>query len=194
MASLREHKQRIRREMLEQRNDLSAFEVLKRSNQVLDRLYGMSVFRNATVVLSYTSFGTEVNTHGCIRMLLADDAKQVLVPVVGSRDERTLVLSELHAWNELSTGAYGILEPREEHVRRRSPGDVDLALIPGLAFDRRGTRIGYGGGYYDVLLQHLEGSTVALAYAFQVVETLPEEQHDVRVDAVVTENGVVSTE
>ncbi len=194
MASLCEQKQRIRREMLEQRNDLPALEVLKRSNQVLDRLYGMPIFRNATVVLSYISFGTEVNTHGCIRMLLADDAKQVLVPVVASRDERTLVLSELHAWNELSTGAYGILEPREEHVRRRSPGAVDLALIPGLAFDRRGTRIGYGGGYYDVLLQHLGGSTVALAYAFQVVEMLPEEPHDVRVDAVVTENGVVSME
>lgn len=193
MASLREHKQRIRTKVLEQRNALSGFEVLKRSNQVLKTLYGTQAFRDATVVLSYISFGSEVNTHGCIRMLLADDATKVLVPVVASRETRSVMLSELHTWNELSTGTYGILEPEEEYLRRCPADVVDLALVPGVAFDGRGGRIGYGGGYYDGLLQRIEGYTVALAYRFQLLDRVPQEPHDVRVDAVATEDDVART-
>ncbi|MFO8132587.1 MAG: 5-formyltetrahydrofolate cyclo-ligase [Thermoplasmatota archaeon] len=188
MASLRERKQRIRKQVLSQRNSLSAFEVLSRSNRVLENLYAMEAFQDAGLVLSYISFGTEVNTHGCIRLLLEAAEKQVLVPVVASRKARTLVLSELHDWNELSTGAYGILEPGPEYVRERNPGDVDIALVPGVAFDRRGNRVGYGGGYYDGLLRRITGAAVALAYGFQVLDTVPYESHDVRVDAITTED------
>lgn len=193
MATLRERKQRIREQLLERRNALSALEVLKQSNQVLDTLYGMQECRNASTVLSYISFGTEVNTHGCIRSLLADDARQVLVPVVASREKRRMILSELRDWSELSTGAYGILEPTPECVRRRPASEVDLALVPGVAFDWQGHRIGYGGGYYDGLLRRIDGTAVALAYRFQVCDRLPQEPHDVRVDAVATEDELVRT-
>ncbi len=193
MTTLQERKRHIREEMLERRNALPAFKVLKRSNQVLDTLYGMQEFRDATVVLSYISFGTEVNTHGCIRSLLADDARQVLVPVVASRETRSMMLSELQDWSELSTGAYGILEPQPGCIRQRSAREVDLALVPGVAFDRQGHRIGYGGGYYDGLLQRIDGSAVALAYRFQMLRQLPQEPHDVRVDAVAMENEVART-
>lgn len=177
--------------MLERRNALSAFQVLKRSNQVLDTLYAMQEFRDASVVLSYISFGAEVNTHGCLRSLLAADKKQVLVPVVANRAVPTLILSQLCDWDELSTGAYGILEPGPEHIRQRGPSHVDVALVPGVAFDRLGNRIGYGGGYYDGLLRRVDGSTVALAYAFQVLDAVPQEAHDVQVDAVATEDTVI---
>ena len=193
MASLPEHKQRIREQLLQRRNSLSTFDVLKRSNQVLDALYAMKEFQDASIVLAYISFGTEVNTHGCIRSLLATDAMQVLVPVVADRKASTLILSELHAWNELSTGAYGILEPKPEHIREHPASDVDLALVPGIAFDRQGNRIGYGGGYYDVLLKRIDGRAVALAYGFQVLEELPRESHDVQVEDIVTEDGVIRT-
>ncbi len=193
MATSQERKQGIRRQVLNQRNSLSAFDVLSRSNQVLENLYTMEAFQDAGVVLSYISFGTEVNTHGCIRRLLDAREKKVLVPVVASREARTLILSELHGWNELSTGAYGILEPEPEHVRERSPGDVDIVLVPGIAFDRRGNRIGYGGGYYDGLLQRINGTAIGLAYAFQLIDRVPREPHDVQVNAVVTEDRMVIT-
>jgi len=191
MATSQERKQGIRRQVLNQRNGLSAFDVLSRSNQVLENLFTMEAFQDAGVVLSYISFGTEVNTHGCIRRLLDAREKKVLVPVVASREARTLLLSELHGWDELSTGAYGILEPEPEHVRERSPGDVDIVLVPGIAFDRRGNRVGYGGGYYDGLLRRINGTAVGLAYEFQVLDKVPREPHDVRVDAIATEDHTV---
>ena len=193
MASLSKQKQCIRKQLLERRNNLSTFDILKRSNQILAALCAVREFQDASTVLSYLSFGTEVNTHGCIRSMLSNETTRILVPVVADSKTPTLMLSELHAWNEIATSAYGILEPQHEYIRERPASDVDLALVPGIAFDRHGNRIGYGGGYYDVLLRRIEGKAVALAYGFQVLEKLPRESHDIQMDAIATEEGIIST-
>lgn len=184
-----ETKAALRRHLLERRNSLPTLEVLKKSNQIIARLSTIPPFATARAILTYISYGTEVNTHGLIRSLLSEEAKEVLVPVV-DRQKRTLLLSALHDWRELSTGAYGILEPTE--VRERPAESVEVCLVPGIAFDILGNRIGYGGGYYDRLLQGIKAITIGLAYDFQVLEAVPNQKHDVPVDVVVTEKRILS--
>ena len=182
-----EEKGAIRRKMLDRRDSLSAIEILERSNRVIENLRSVDDFSGAEVVMSYISFGTEVNTHGLIRSLMGK--KVVLVPVVTDKEKGEMVLSELRDWKELSSGAYGILEPRE--VRERDAGDVDISVVPGIAFDRQGNRIGYGGGYYDRLLKRIGGKKVGIAYDFQILDSIPVEAHDTGVDMIVTDKNIV---
>ncbi|MEA2054357.1 MAG: 5-formyltetrahydrofolate cyclo-ligase [Candidatus Thermoplasmatota archaeon] len=184
-------KNEIRKRLLGRRNSLSIIEIFERSNLVMSNIYGMEDFVKAEVVLPYISFGTEVNTHGLIRSLIGN--KKVLVPVVTDRKKREIILSELRDWKELSSGAYGILEPRKGYARERGANEVDISIIPGIAFDTDGNRIGYGGGYYDKLLKRVAGIKVGIAYDFQVLERIPNEGHDVRVDKVVTEKMIIDT-
>jgi len=183
-----QEKQKIRKKLLDLRNSLSAMEVLERSNQVMVNIYGMDDFKKANVVAVYISFGTEVNTHGLIRSIIGE--KEVLVPVVTDKEKKEIILSELRDWKELSSGSYGILEPKKEFIRKREENEVDISLVPGVAFDFYGNRIGYGSGYYDRLLRKMAGIKVGVAYDFQVINKIPNEKHDVRVDKIVTDKFV----
>jgi len=183
-----QEKQKIRKKLLDLRNSLSTIEVLERSNRVMANIYGMEDFKKANVVAVYISFGTEVNTHGLIRSIIGK--KEVLVPVVTNKEKKEITLFELRDWRELSSGSYGILEPKKEFIRRRGGDEVDISLIPGIAFDVYGNRIGYGSGYYDRLLKKVAGVKVGIAYDFQVVDKIPNEEHDVRVDKIATDKFV----
>ncbi|KAA0003805.1 MAG: 5-formyltetrahydrofolate cyclo-ligase [Thermoplasmata archaeon] len=184
-------KQEIRKKLLDLRNSLSTIEILEKSNRVIKNIYGMDDFRKAKVIATYISFGTEVNTHGLIRSLIGK--KEVLVPVVVDRDKKEIILSELKHWKELSSGSYGILEPKKEFIRERDGSEVDIYLVPGVAFDAHGNRIGYGSGYYDRLLGNASGVKVGVAYDFQVIERIPSEGHDVKLDKIVTDTGVIES-
>jgi 5-formyltetrahydrofolate cyclo-ligase len=98
--------------------------------------------------------------------------------------------------DELELGMYRILEPREDlrtvEAKRLQPADLDLIMVPGVAFDRKGGRTGHGKGYYDKLLQHAKPTTplIALAFECQMFEEIPTESHDIYMDKVVTEDAV----
>ena len=98
--------------------------------------------------------------------------------------------------SDLAAGAFEILEPlpvlRQLESRRVSPGEVDVAIVPGVAFDRQGNRLGHGAGYYDRLLAELPSSAylISVAYECQMLEAIPHEPHDIGMDQVVTESDV----
>ena len=96
----------------------------------------------------------------------------------------------INDFSELQAGAYGILEPRPDPSRRVATEQFDL--VPGLAFDRAGRRLGAGKGYYDRFLAGIKAPKIALAFAFQLVEQVPIEPHDQRVEVIVTENEVIT--
>jgi len=108
-----------------------------------------------------------------------------------------LDLFHLESMDELSLGMYRILEPktelRDQPGKRVYPQDLDLVVVPGVAFDRRGGRMGHGFGYYDKLLEHVKPGTPLLALAFecQVYDEIPVASHDVFMNAVITEKGVI---
>ena len=163
-----------------------------KSAAIWERLSVLREFATAPRLLVYVSKETEVDTHGLIQQLLAM-GRQVCVPWFDSERER-YVASALHDFGQdLATGKFGILEPKPEAVRPVASEGIDAALVPGLAFDETGNRLGRGRGYFDRLLQDLGGATIALAYDFQVVPEVPVEAHDTPLDFVVTENRVIRT-
>ena len=121
--------------------------------------------------------------------------KTVIVPYVEGNNP-ILQLSELKDFNWLEPKTFGIMEPKELYIREFSYKKLDLVIIPGIVLDKKGHRIGYGHGYYDRFLKTLNKDVkkIGLAFELQVVDEIPEEEHDVPVDIVVTEKRVLKCE
>ena len=162
------------------------------SRLIFERLVLLPRYSSARTVLSYVSFRSEVSTHAFIARIWAD-GKRVVVPYCRAG---RLELFCLHGFGDLAPGTLGILEPtpelRGQDHRRANVQELDLLVIPGLAFDRQGGRLGYGKGYFDRLLSGARPDALLAAVAFesQLFDSVPIQPHDVRVDAVITESNI----
>jgi 5-formyltetrahydrofolate cyclo-ligase len=185
-------KQELREQMRARLAAQSAGDVQMKSADIWERLSVLNEFTAATQSLIYVSKGTEVDTRGLIQQLLAM-GRSVCVPWFDSVKKK-YVASELRDFAlDLKTGQFGILEPKPEAVRPVDGNRIDAALVPGLAFDETGNRLGRGRGYFDRLLRGLRGVKIALAYDFQIVSEVPTEAHDASMDFIVTEKRVIKT-
>lgn len=173
--------------MLKKRNSLSTYEILKKSNEIIKRLESLKEF-GKNKIECYISFGSEVYTHGLIRKYVNE--KTIFIPVIDKRNHIPY-LSHLKDWKELESSVYGILQPRKEFLRIVDFREIELAIVPGIAFDEEGNRIGYGKGYYDRLLSRLDAVKIALAYDFQIMNQIPNEKHDVKMDVIVTDKRII---
>ena len=144
-------KQTLKAEVYEKRDSLSKEEIKEKSSKIKDKLYSLIEFNRAKNIMFYVSFKSEVDTQEIIKELLKIKEKKVLVPYV-IEDDLRLHVSELKDFNELEPKTFGILSPKEPYTREFNPDKVDIVIVPGIAFDRTGHRIGYGYGYYDRFL------------------------------------------
>lgn len=183
-------KKEIRKESMKKRSNLSKTEVLEKSKQIKKRLFEIKEFKEACTILFYVSYDNEAYTHDMIKESISN-MKQVVVPVTDKKNRR-LILSKLESWGDLEVGAYNILEPKKECVKKISIDRIDLVIVPGVGFDEQGHRIGHGMGYYDGLLK-LSTNTlnIGLAFELQIVEKIPTEKHDIPVDRIVTEKRII---
>ena len=143
--------------------------------------------------LGYLNFGSELQSELWVRQALTD-GKQVLLPRVNKAGRHLELFRIENLDNDVAPGAYGIREPIPERCRHfDAPGEIDLILLPGVAFDRTGGRLGYGGGFFDKLVAHLPRRPVLIAGAFalQVIDAVPQESTDHRVDWLVTEHETI---
>jgi 5-formyltetrahydrofolate cyclo-ligase len=150
-------------------------------------------FQAADKILIYLSKEGEVSTDSLLDRAF-ELGKRVCVPVVDKKNEE-LNISELPGpQTRFRLGAFGVREPEEADLNFVSPDQIDLVVTPGLAFDRRGGRIGYGKGYYDRLLSRLGSHIprIALAFDFQVLDAVPQDENDVRVNAIITEKSTMN--
>lgn len=185
-------KEKIRKEILSARRAINTEELVKKSNIATEKLLSTNLYKNANTIMAYIDFRNEVQTEKIIKTAIAD-GKKVVIPISIVKT-RQLILSELINYDsELESGAYGILEPKKEYLRETNPETVDLVLIPGVAFDKRGYRIGYGAGYYDRFLEKVRKDTskIALAFEMQMVDHAYEDNHDIPVDMIVTESRIL---
>ena len=185
-------KSALRKEVLQNRKLLSQEEQLTKSENIFQSLKALSLYKNAESVFLYIDFRSEVRTNPIMKDLLGR-GKMAVVPmsISGTRD---MILSEvLDPENELSRSSYGILEPKPEYIREIDPNSIDLVIVPGVAFDPRGYRIGYGGGYYDMFFSKLKKPipSIALAYELQIIESVPEADYDYPVDYIITESRII---
>ena len=176
-------KKALRREIGAKKRALSAAEIESRSAILAEKLFSTAQYRDCKSLYAYLSFNQEVRTNPIIERAWAD-GKRVAVPkVVG--DE--MVFIWIDSFEGLAPqGAFHILEPIEDGPV--ADDEKALILMPGLAFDPQGHRIGYGGGYYDRFLEkEPDHPLVALCYDFQLYDRLEVEAHDVPVDVVITD-------
>jgi 5-formyltetrahydrofolate cyclo-ligase len=178
----------LRRRILARRDALDEPTRRRLSERLFERLGSRPELHEARVVLGYASFGSEPVTAPFLRDVLASGRVLVLPRI--DRAARRLALHRVRDLAaELQPGVWGIAEPDPERCAPAGLETIQFALVPGVAFDVRGGRIGYGGGYYDRLLGGWPAPPplVAAAFGVQVVPAVPIGPHDRRVDRVVTE-------
>ncbi|MEI8315146.1 MAG: 5-formyltetrahydrofolate cyclo-ligase [Verrucomicrobiota bacterium] len=160
--------------------------VHQHSVAVAKQLATLPAFADAKSLAVYVSFGNEIETHNLICQLLKR-GRHVCVPAFQNGE---YLVAEIQDFDQdLVAGKLNILEPK--HPRRVSAVQSEVWLIPGVAFDRNGNRLGRGKGYFDALLKSAPGLKIALAHDFQLLNEVPIEPHDVRMDFIITENQVV---
>ncbi|MBM4136125.1 MAG: 5-formyltetrahydrofolate cyclo-ligase [Nitrospira sp.] len=186
-------KKSLRRKILKSRDSISLTEREKKDVLIKHTLFSMPEFKNADTILFYASFRTEVETISMIDESLKM-GKQVAVPKV-DKERHKLRLYEIKNIGELSSGYMGIPEPSLSAVRLMNLDDIDVVIVPGAGFDYSGNRLGYGAGYYDILLSENKKKipVIALAYEEQLVDSIPSEIHDVRMGMIITDKRVIKT-
>ncbi len=186
-------KKELRKKVLAVRNRLSADELALKSEEIKKKLFARADFRQKRNIMFFLTFGKEVRTEAMVREALTQ-GKKIIVPKTDTQNN-ALILSWLHNYDkDLEPGIWGIPEPPAASLRPVTPSEIDLVIVPGVAFDRNGNRLGYGGGYYDRFFTKLKKGVplVALAFACQVVEYIPTGRFDKKIDCLVTEDEEIS--
>jgi 5-formyltetrahydrofolate cyclo-ligase len=185
------NKAELRKYMINKRSRIPAATRSEKSEIIMDKLKNLKVYKDAELIMIYVSFRSEVETHSFINQALKD-GKRIAVPLTIHKG-RLLLPCEVFSLDELTPGTLGILEPDKDNLRKVNIKNIDLAVVPGLAFDLRGNRLGFGAGYYDRFLPNLRNDAITIGVCFddQLVEQLPIEVFDVPLNGILTNMGLI---
>lgn len=174
----------IRKIMQEKRNALCIQEKEKFDRAIFQKVVNSREYNRAKSIFIFVSYKNEVDTHSIIRAALKE-GKLVCVPKVIYKSGYMEAI-RIYSFDELVEGAYKILEPKNGNLKVKEEY-IDVSYVPGLAFDKRGGRIGYGGGYYDRFLSKLRNNSlkIGIGYDFQILEEVSMEAHDIYMDSVI---------
>ena len=175
-------KNQIRNQMKFFRAGLSKNEVEEKSNMIFVRLAAANLL-SADTYFIYASHGTEVKTDRILEEL-NDKGKKIYLPKIYGKEMQAVPFDEK---SEVSVNKFGILEPVGEPEQLKK----FVAIVPCLAVDKNGNRVGYGGGYYDKFLKGKDVTKIAICYDFQVVDKIAAESTDVPMDYIVTEKQLI---
>lgn len=187
-------KQLIRKNTRALREQLSPDTRAAYSAAIAERLLQLPDYRQAGTVLGYMNFGAEFSSEPWVARVLAD-GKRLALPKVNHHTNQLDLYWVDDFENQLAQGLWGIREPVVERCERLNAlNEVEFALLPGVAFTRDGARLGYGGGFYDKLLARMapRPTLAAAAFALQIVERLPQEATDVKVEWIITEQETIA--
>ena len=171
-----------------QLGELSIDTFKKNCAEIHKHLFLHNDWNKAKTIGVTVSRGREVDTKTIIEKAWRD-GKRVVVPKCDP-ESNTMIFRKIDTYHQLETVFFGLMEPIESETISVEPDDIDLMIVPGICFDRKGYRIGYGGGYYDRYLKEYQGVTISLAFSFQLLNSLPRETHDVPIEGLITEIGV----
>lgn len=177
----------IRGEYIKKRLELTEKEVSLKSRQILQKIETVDGLLEKRGFGVYLAVKNEVNTKILIDKLVLQK-KAVYLPKF-FESEKAYFFGKFSGWKELEAGYFGILQPK--NGKKANIGNIEAIFVPGVAFDQKGVRLGWGTGTYDQLLKGSEAIKIGLAYDFQVGDALPFEEQDIKVDLIVTEKKVV---
>jgi 5-formyltetrahydrofolate cyclo-ligase len=178
----------LRKSIIERRSRMSLPARQTANRTISKRVLAMGGFNDAQTVMAYMSIAAEFSTMEFVRATLVQ-GKILILPKVNRVEKRLDLFRVKNIDTDLAPGIWDILEPNPERCEKMLTEDIEFVLVPGVAFDAQCNRLGYGGGYYDRLLEDLGpfASLVAPAFALQIVERVPIEEHDIPLNVIVTE-------
>jgi 5-formyltetrahydrofolate cyclo-ligase len=192
MQDLKEKKSEIRQTTLALRDGLSGKKRAKKSLEIMDRLFDFANFLEAKIVLFYMNVNSEVATDTMIRKAMEYE-KGIVLPWVDQKEKKIVTFRIEDIDRDVQPGYLNIPEPILQRCKVMPFEHIDLAIMPGIAFDERGGRIGHGTGFYDRVIPKLDVTTrkVALAFECQIVPQIPMEPHDRYTDIIITEKRTI---
>ncbi len=192
MEEIRETKSEIRRNMVEAIEKLPEETIVQKTTAIEKRLFEFANFLEATIVLLYVNSPGEVATARIVEKCY-DFGKMVILPAFGTNSAQATLMKVDHLDTELVMGPRRILEPDGTKCKAVPIECIDIAIVPGIAFDEKGCRLGTGEGYYDRLIPDLPVTTrkVALTLEEQMVPQIPMEAHDKHVDIIITDQRII---
>ncbi|HUH99634.1 MAG TPA: 5-formyltetrahydrofolate cyclo-ligase [Nitrososphaerales archaeon] len=190
-VSTRDKKRELREAALLKRRSIDPPRLELLSSRVMSNLLSLPEYERAKVIISYCAKADEVQTRQIIEKAL-ENGKHVAA-IVTDLASKTLTFSEIRSFqDDLEPGPFGILQPKKTRLFPVSLNDADMILVPLVAWDDEGHRLGYGGGYFDRALERARGVvTVGLALESQRLDRIPPSRHDVPLDVIVTEKRIV---
>jgi 5-formyltetrahydrofolate cyclo-ligase len=190
--NLQAMKQALRQSIIARREAVPRADHDRMSSEISRHIIELEEYKKANTVLGFLSFGTEYESRGWVTQVLTDD-KRLLLPRVNKATRELDIFRVCDPATQLEVGSYGIREPIPERCDTVALEEIDFILLPGVGFERDGSRLGYGGGFYDKFLARLPHRPVLVAAAFslQLTEGIPQEPTDRKVDRLVTELEVI---
>jgi len=187
-----DEKREIRKRILNLRNAMPLEAIAAKSGEIVQRLRELREIRESSTLMVFLNFGSEVVTDDLIVWGWAE-GKRIVVPLCHP-ESREMTPCLIGGFADLETGHYGIREPKADRLRVVPPGEIEAVLVPAVAFDRRGYRVGYGGGYYDRFLPKApQAARIGAVFACQIVPEVPIDRYDVQVERIATEEGIIVT-
>lgn len=185
-------KKALRKEMIQKRRSMKDEIWHEKSRDILERITTLNLLENADYVMIFMDFRKEVETKPIIEWLWHNN-RQVVIPRV-KKGSPILELCLIDSFADMDLSPLGILEPKASHDTFVKPDQIDFVFMPGVAFTESGERLGYGGGYYDQLIPLMKATVpkIALAFDLQIVDSLPVEDHDIRIDGIITESKFIT--
>jgi len=189
--AIKEEKQRIRCEMRKLRRNLPESLVTSWSKQIADYFCSWSIYQQCKSIMFYLAMPDEVQTEQMIKDALRL-GKQVCVPLLGEKHGE-MTAAEITSIDELIVGKYGLKMPNQETARLILPSSIQMVVVPAVAFDRNGNRLGLGAGYYDRFLPKAINSVlIGMTWECQLANILPDEEHDIKMQYLMTEHGLTN--
>ena len=186
-SQLKSAKSLLRRRLRNVLLSLSRQLARRKSLKIMGRLVKAGDFKKAKNIFTYMSLPGEVQTKHLIPIALKL-GKRIFAPRIDLVKKEITIFEIRRPSEDLHPGAFGIPEPRVRKDRKGKPSELDLVIVPGLGFDRRGRRLGRGEGYFDRFLKKTgSAKKIGLAFREQIVKKIPSERHDIRVDKVLTD-------
>ena len=186
-GALTKMKNRIRQECKQKRAEMKQSEVWEKSRCATKLFLESNIYKKAKNLMLYMPLGNEMSTLEIIKMA-HKDRKNVLVPIT-DRESFNITAHKIYENTEFTKGVFSSTEPKEQAVF--DDKKIDTIIVPGVAFDIHGARVGFGKGCYDKFLKNTSATLVGLCYDFQICDKIETEEHDVRMNYILTEKEII---
>lgn len=173
-------KKEIRHDMINKRKNLTHDEVITKSSKICTKIINNDCYNNAEIIFCYSAINNEVDLEMLIKHAILHNKKIAFPKVISKYEMRFFYVNSL---SDMKEGYYNILEPDTS----RPATKADLIIVPGVAFNKEGFRLGYGGGFYDRFFEENTIYSIGVGYDFQLIENMPVMEHDKKLNQIITD-------